>query len=588
MKVVNRKIEIDYKPQVTGANKDEVQFSLVEEGDHRSIYKLQVKKECSNKPLQVKWKHRAIGVKGSWSSNNILDKRFRTDWEAPLVQSSISISSPLISLFGYHDENILVIACSDPTNNVHIEASLREEDNHFHCILSFFSENSHDEDYETFILVDKAPKSFSQAIQEANDWIISAGNIVPIAVPEAARLPLYSTWYSFHQSLDEGALLEECRLSKALGYEVIIIDDGWQTEDDMRGYDYTGDWRQERFKDVRSFVDQVHDIGMKIMFWFSVPFCGKKSDAYQKFQGKFLTENHYWAPVFDPRFPEVRSYLSEIYKKAIEEWNIDGLKLDFIDEFTIYPETELKNLNGRDTLSVAQGTQKLIDEISQKLIGLKPDLLIEFRQQYVGPALLKLGNMFRAFDCPNDPLMNRVRTTDVKLISGPAATHSDMVTWNKNEPVELAALQMTNLLFSVPQLSVRLADRSEEEIKMIRHFTQYWLENKDVLLDGMFTPHKPLANYPILQSESDDKLIVAVYEDMVLPIELDFDNIHIINGKLSQDIVIKILEGPTHPWDIRIVNHLGEEVQDEQVTLVRPFHHFSCPSNGIIYLSKKS
>ncbi len=587
MKVVNRKIEIDYEPQVMGIHKDEVRFEAVKQAGQSSIYRLQVKKSHLNRPIQVKWKHEAIGVKGSWSSNNILDKRYRTDWEAPLVQSSISISSPLISLFGNHDQNILLIACSDPINNVHIEASLREEDNHFHCIISFFLEHSADEDYEAFILIDKEPKNFGQAIQEATEWIINAGNIVPIKVPKAAKLPLYSTWYSFHQSLDEQALLVECRLSKSLGYEVIIIDDGWQTKDDMRGYDYTGDWRQERFADVRSFVDQVHEIGMKIMFWFSVPFCGKKSDAYQKFQGKFLTENHYWAPVFDPRFPEVRSYLSTIYKKAILEWNIDGLKLDFIDDFKVYPETELKELNGRDTLSVAQGTQKLIDEISDNLIGLKPELLIEFRQQYVGPALLQLGNMFRAFDCPNDPLMNRVRTTDVKLICGPAAVHSDMVTWNQNEPVEIAALQMTNLLFSVPQLYVRLADRSEEEIKMIKHFTQYWLDNRDLLLGGKFTPHKPLANYPMLQAESDNQLIVAVYDDMVLPIELDFEHIHIINGKLSQDVIIKILADSGGEWDMRMVNHLGEETQQKQISLLGPIHHFSCPSNGIIFLNKK-
>ena len=36
--------------------------------------------------------------------------------------------------------------------------------------------------------------------------------------------------------LDEAELLRELKLAKTLGMETVIIDDGWQTDDNSRGY----------------------------------------------------------------------------------------------------------------------------------------------------------------------------------------------------------------------------------------------------------------------------------------------------------------------------------------------------------------
>ncbi|MEL7220878.1 MAG: hypothetical protein AAGJ93_06130 [Bacteroidota bacterium] len=39
-----------------------------------------------------------------------------------------------------------------------------------------------------------------------------------------------------------------------MGYKLIILDDGWQTLDNNRGYDYTRDWQPDRFEDMPGFV----------------------------------------------------------------------------------------------------------------------------------------------------------------------------------------------------------------------------------------------------------------------------------------------------------------------------------------------
>jgi alpha-galactosidase len=583
MLVINRKKPIGYEPTLHGAFSENAKLEVVSNNAELMIYKLSVDKEFVYEELSVKWKLENIGAKGTWSASTNLDKRFRTDWELPQIYSSIYHDIPIVCLFGYDDENIMTAACSDAVNELQMSCGLREEDNHFYVDIHFFKDSIITEDYSTLIYINKGQNPFCAAVMQARQWIIKSADINLAPVPTLAKKPVYSTWYSFHQDLAEQTLIEECREAKTYGYDVVIIDDGWQTNDDNRGYDFTGDWNPERFPTFPKLIKELQDIGMAVMIWFSVPFCGKKSNAYKEFAGKFLTEDHPWAPVFDPRFPDVREYLVSKYVRAIKDWNLQGLKLDFIDDFKVYPDTEINELKGRDTLSVALGVSRLIQEVKHALHAINPDVLIEFRQKYISPPLASLGNMFRAFDCPSDPLMNRMRTTDVKLISGDAAVHSDMLTWSKNEPVHIGALQFTSVLFSVPQLSVLLKDRSDEEKQMIKFFTNYWIENAHVLLSQDFNAKGPLSNYTSLEAVADDKRIYGIYEDVVLEVNLDASEIHIINGKLTERIYIQEVEG-FKDLELQVFNCLGDDVTQANVY---NGSYLAVPANGIIKIFKR-
>lgn len=138
----------------------------------------------------------------------------------------------------------------------------------------------------------------------------------------------------------------------------------------------------------------------------------------------------------------------------------------------------------------------LLSETMRRLRAIKPEVMIEFRQRYIGPAMRKYGNMFRAADCPNDAVTNRVRTIDVRMLAGDSAVHADMLMWNYAEPVETAALQLLNVLFSVPQVSVRLEAVPAEHRAMLRFYLGFWREYRDVLLDGTLRADHPELDYP--------------------------------------------------------------------------------------------
>ncbi len=584
-------VEARYTIELLGDFGAEVDLNLVDVQEGIRVYELSVEYEQAQvpPPITLRWKIPALNTKGVWKSGSLYDKRMQYDWELEHLQARVSVNAPVINIFGHQDENVLTFACEDAINMVEMNALLREEDNCMYCHLSFFKE-AHPaiRSYRTRIWIDERDILFSEALQSVSDWWASFEAYKPAPVPALAKAPLYSTWYNFHQSLDVDILLEECRIAKTLGYELIILDDGWQTMDSNRGYDYTGDWLPDRIPNMAEFVAQVHAIGMKFALWYSVPFCGKKSKAYQQFKGKFLTEEHRWAPVFDPRYPEVRQYLIDKYTNAAKEWNLDGFKLDFIDDFKVYESTELTKANGRDYANVNAAVARLLTDVMESLRAIKPDIVIEFRQQYIGPTMRKFGNMFRAFDAPNDPVSNRIRITDVKLLCGNTAPHSDMIEWHPDSSVERSAVQVLSSFFGVPQMSVHLRSLPEAHLKMLEFYNNFWLEVADVILAGAFRPHQPIANYPILEAAKDGELVVGVYENSVVSIDTTkYHKIDLLNGKMSEDIVLKNT-GERTPYQLTVWDCQGNIQKSTLLDVQSGILAIEAPAAGLIRLAKQN
>lgn len=142
--------------------------------------------------------------------------------------------------------------------------------------------------------------------------------------------------------------------------------------------------------------------------------------------------------------------------------------------------------------------------------SIKPDALIEFRQSYTGPAMRLYGNMFRVGDCPDDPISNRVGMVDLRLLLGQSAVHSDMLMWHPQESVENAAVQIQNILFAVPQISVRLAELPPQHRTMLRFWMDFIRSHRS-LLAAPIQAELPQQLYPLVRTEKDDESVIAVY-----------------------------------------------------------------------------
>ncbi|MEI6653835.1 MAG: glycoside hydrolase family 36 protein [Verrucomicrobiota bacterium] len=540
---------------------------------------------ASPPPLEVKWKFPAVDLAGTWVSDNT---KANNDSQGVGVESRAVLRAPLMMLLGPDDGNRMTLAVSDALRPVSMGAGVKEEDvNMYASVKLFAGKQPPMKDYRITFRIDTRPQPFYKVLRDAARWWAAQDGYQPAPVPEAARVPLYSSWYSYHQSVDPAAIINECRLGAELGLEGVIVDDGWQTLDSSRTYAFTGDWKPERVPDMKGFVDQVHALKQKFMLWYAVPMAGEKSAAAKRFEGKMLAFSAgLHAHILDPRYPEVREYLIGLYETAVREWGIDGLKLDFIELFAPQGNTVLTAENGRDFASVDEAVDRLFTDIMVRLRKLKPDIAIEFRQPYNGPLMRKYGNMLRGVDCPNAGPLNRKETVDLRLLADHTAVHSDMIEWHPNEPVASAALQILNVLFSVPQLSVRLAEVSPEHRKMIGFWLRYWKDNRGVLLDGEFQPVSPAANYPVVAARTPDKLVAAIYQDMVVvPGPQAPPQIDVVNAKPGAAVVLRF-EQAFGPAMVRIRDCQGTQISEQNQVLGAGVQAWEVPPSGLLEIRR--
>lgn len=499
-------------------------------------------------PVDIIWYHDLIDIQSFWHPGSRRNRSLPVDWMGGISFKG-TVNAPTAVFYSGDKMNRLSVSYSDALNSVNINMGVNEETGRIKCKITLFTEPSKKQKhYEGIIRIDCRDIPYYEAIKAASEWYEGMELYKPAYVPEHALMPMYSTWYSFHQELKDRDIEKQCEIAKEYGFKTVIVDDGWQTDDNNRGYTFCGDWEicSSKFGNMHEHVKRIHEMGMKYILWYSVPFIGFKSKTWDKFKDKILFNiDSLGAGVVDPRYPDVRGYLINIYESAVKDWDIDGLKLDFVDQFDLRRACNkaLEEDDRRDTESVQEAVDLLLSSVIDRLKSLKSDIMIEFRQSYIGPCMRKYGNIFRATDCPNDAATNRIGTLDLRLFSGNTAVHSDMIMWSYNDRPESAALQFINILFSVPQFSMRFEKLPDKHLKISKFWTAFWIENSDVLLNGRLIPKSPEALYPLVIAENDKKRVFALYDEMYIKTGVNIpERLIIVNGAMTDEIYLVIEE----------------------------------------------
>ena len=297
--------------------------------------------------------------------------------------------------------------------------------------------------------------------ERSSDWAewLSAGYVDEALTPPAmARLPVYSTWYSFTQDIDAETVLAESRLATDLGCGAMFIDDGWQRFGHGRGYQGCGDWipDESKFADLPATVKQIQGMGAAVGLWIAPLLLGRQSEAVRELSG-FAPQ---WDPllacqVLDPRHPEVRDYVEQTCLRLVTDYGVDLLKIDFLDRAMIYQGT----VGDGDLADIGQAMARMLQGVRRRLAAAgRDDVAFEFRQPYVSPAIAAYGEILRANDCPGDSVVNRVCTLDARMLSAGRVVHADPMMWGIAGGAEAVAQQLYGAWFAVPQISMRLAE----------------------------------------------------------------------------------------------------------------------------------
>ena len=532
-------------------------------------------------PLKIGIDPPSIDMYSVWSPSVRYDRYLGASWRRRVTESRLASWMPFHMLVSADGKNRFALAVSDAKTPISIATGMHEHSACLGCDVTFFTVKVTPLcEYSAILRIDTRDIPYYDAIYDAVEWWENECGYTPAYVPEYAKLPMNSLWYSYHQDLRADKIVAECELSKPLGMDTVIVDDGWQTHDLGRGYVTCGDWEmtETKFPDMKDFVDRVHAIGMKVMLWYSVPFIGIEAKNYERFSSMLIEEAtaDKKVCVFDPRYKEVRDYLINIYANAVRDWGLDGVKLDFIDSFVLKGRA-LEDDDRRDIQSLEDAIDRLMIDVHDALVAINPEIMIEFRQSYVGPAIRKYGNMLRVGDCPNDSLRNRHNIIDLRFTSGKSAVHSDMVMWHKEDTVESAALQLVSIIYGVPQISVRIAKLPEDHKKMLRYYLSFWREHRDVLLDGKLRAENPESSYSIACAEKDGRAIYTSYTDTLIECGA-YSEIIAVNSSRAKSLLIKDAIGKSY----RVLNCMGEELAAG--TVGETIEKIAVPLAGMIFI----
>jgi alpha-galactosidase len=508
-----------------------------------------------------------VDVYSTWRPVGGAVRNVAPNWRKLTAASRLASGAPVLSMISKGGNNRVTVALSDAQTPCTIGCGVLEETAELEFRIDLFTQLvSPLDSYEIAVRIDQRDIPFYDALADVEKWWHDDLGFAGAYVPDAAKMPVDSLWYSFHQELDPASILAECKASKALGMDTVIIDDGWQTDDNHRGYEYCGDWKlaKEKIPNLKKLVDDLHAIGMKVMLWFSVPYVGIYSGAYAEFEDMYLCSaaRNRTVMVLDPRYKKVRDYLSNIYVSAVKSYGLDGLKLDFIDAFSL-SEMSVDKTFEDGNVSLENGVEMLLSEVMEKLRAINPEILIEFRQTYVGPTIRKYGNMLRVADCPNDTQSNRNGIIDLRLISGSTAVHSDMIMWHRDETNEAAAAQLLAVMFGVPQISLRIPELKEDHRRLLAYFLSFWREHRDVLLEGKLIVKDPDVCYSMVMAQKDQKTIAVRY--LSVPFEVQENNSYrLFNATTDENVTI--LANSALGFDYKIFDCLGNTVGSGRIS----------------------
>lgn len=495
-------------------------------------------------------------------------------------QSSFVSNVPLYCYYRTDDANLLTAAIDDTLTSWNMCSGIDEP---LKVIRFTARPIGLKADFRTFrVYVDRSNRPYYESIRGAANWWAEQKGGLP-EIPECAYDPVYSTWYSFQRKIDSESVLRECEAAAKLGCKTVFIDDGWATPKETNVFTHAGDWKpnKEKFPDFKGFVDKIHSLGMKAVLWVAPGLSGFSTRSAKLFKDKYISKNDGLnAYILDPRYPFVRSALYRDMCDIITDYGFDGLKIDFIDSIQgadCEPDDE------RDYGTVNEALKDLLTNIYKRLKEQNHDALVEYRQSYTGPDILLSANIIRSADCAQDFLTNRVNTIDLRMHTN-IAVHSDMIQIIENEAPESSALQLTNVLFSTPQISVRLDRLSDEQKKMLKFWIGFMSDKRVLLQKSSFEPSRCYSNYPSVTVRNADERLTALYGENMLMLDEISPRVYIVNAYTREPVYV----GSRQPFEAkyRLLDCMGNETGQGKITLDGALKPVTIPFNGIMIIEK--
>ncbi len=356
--------------------------------------------------------------------------------------------------------------------------------------------------------------------------------------------PMWCSWVDWDsKDISTDMLLTNVKAGVELGIKNFIIDDGWYgnglDSDYMTDMDI-GDWEPDpkKIPDMKALVNQAHQLGARLFIWCAPHAVAQKSQAFQKNYDFLIADENGKAIINEPQYysycfqcPQAREIMSDICAKLIEKWGFDGSKYDL---FNWVPNVPCKNPNHKhDVNSMIKGFEKTLELIHKKTKQIKPEHMVELKQNYGTIFNMRYGNLMRAGDSPFDLETNYQRTLHIQSYTSYAL--NDYQTFTANDTQEnVACIIIKMLAAGVPSYGMNFDKLSCDVKKVVKYYNNLYSYNLDSFRNNRI-PLDP--NYKVMFMNGLETDYIFLLSQSKLA-EFEKDTL-IFNGSYKKKVFLK-------------------------------------------------
>lgn len=474
---------------------------------------------------------------GYWHPGTRGPQALQPDYAAPTTTGLVE-SAPLGVLFNAAGKAILGWAAGESIADLTIRFGVSEEGKSFVVEVR----PDHQLDHDLTVVIHQQPGGLAQVVSALSTWLSDTGSGDARTPSAIAQRPVYSTWYTFAQDIDRDRVIAEAALAVSLGLGSVFIDDGWQRFGRGRGYQGCGDWLPDtsKFPDLRGTIATIKSRGAGVALWIAPLLLGSESEAFRSWRAFAPARQdvlNCW--VLDPRRTEVRDLVSATCLRLVRDFDVDLLKIDFLDQAMIY-----RDIPGNgDIDDVGRAMDSMLATVRRDLDAAgRADVAFEFRQPYVSPALARYGEILRANDCPADSVSNRASTLQARLISAGRIVHSDPLMWGTTGGAAAVAQQFYSAWYSVPQVSMNLGDLPADQVDALQGLLSLWRSLAPASLHGSLEVFGAERGYELAVATRPDlgQTVIARYAPIVVEIPAtSTGEITVLNATADARLVVR-------------------------------------------------
>jgi alpha-galactosidase len=493
--------------------------------------------------------------------------------------AAANIGLPFAAFFHRNGENRFTFGLVDQLTETDLSCTLSEATRsyHMHWRKPHMDTPLPIVAWNETLFVSRAQRPWPQLLADYRQIVETEWPQPKLPVPEHAYDPVFCTWTAIHHDVSQEWILRNAEIAADLGFRTWLTDDGWFTEKArFADYRFTGDWQPTpgKFPDFAGHVAALQAMGLRYILWVGPFMVGDESEAAKRYAHLLFNHNerlHY--SQLSPWFRETGRVVAELLQRMMDEYGLDGLKIDFIDAVQ---RTGDRPINA-DFATLGEGIYTILCHAVEQVAATHDGVLIELRSRYTNLAGRRYGNLYRASDVPLNFAWNRWQATMLRLLAPDRAVHLDPALWHPDDTDENVAVHLLNMLCSVPIISVELDRYPASHLQLIRHWLSFYNTYHQTLVHGQFEPLIRLGHVPLIRFTSNHERIIGVYDDIAFELGKGLLPLYLLNASTRPYLEL-LPDGLVGTHSVSQRNKFGEIVGGNTITF--PIHRLDVEVGG--------